>query len=114
MILDDICNSRVYDANAFYVLGLPVDSTSRKIRRRQEDVIEGCAAMGDKAWRNEFDKYLLGDSVPPKSDAARKLFERLQDPEYYAFGRNKTILILQLMPLPRETERKPFAHGVLT
>lgn len=84
MILDDICNSRVYDANAFYVLGLPVDSTSRKIRRRQEDVIEGCAAMGDKAWRNEFDKYLLGDSVPPKSDAARKLFERLKDPEYYA------------------------------
>ena len=41
MILDEICNAKVYASNAFYVLGLSVDMTSRKIRRRQEDVVEG-------------------------------------------------------------------------
>lgn len=84
MILDEICNAKVYDSNAFYVLGLTVDMTSRKIRRRQEDVVEGCALMGDEAWQKEFDRYLLGDSVAPKVEMAKSLFERLKDPEYFA------------------------------
>lgn len=84
MILDEICNAKVYDTNAFYVLGLAVDTTNRKIRRRQEDVIEGCALMGDKIWQNEFEKHLLGDSEVPKIETAKNLFERLKDPEYFA------------------------------
>ena len=84
MLLDEICNLRVYDSNPFHVLGLTIDTTMRKIRRRQEDVIEGCALMGDKAWQNEFDKYLLGNSVTPKVEMAKNLFERLKDPEYFA------------------------------
>ncbi len=84
MILDEICNARVYDNNAFYVLGLSVDTPSRKIRRRQEDLVEGVALMGEKAWLNEFDKYLLGDCVAPQVEAAKNLFERLKDPEYFA------------------------------
>lgn len=84
MVLDEVCNARVYADNPFYVLGLAVDTTSRKLRRRQEDMVEGCALMGDKAWQNEFDKYLLGDSVAPKVEAVKNLFERLKDPEYLA------------------------------
>ncbi|MBR6587384.1 MAG: hypothetical protein IKK82_08180 [Kiritimatiellae bacterium] len=84
MILDEVCNARVYDANAFYVLGLPVDTASRKIRRRQEDLVEGVALMGEGAWQNEFDRYLLGDSVAPRVEMAKTLFERLKDPEYFA------------------------------
>ncbi len=84
MILDEICNARVYDANAFHVLGLTVDTASRKIRRRQEDLVEGLALMGERAWQNEFDKYLLGDSIAPNVAVAKNLFERLKDPEYFA------------------------------
>lgn len=85
MVLDDICNSTVYSSNAFYVLGLPVDVNGRKIRRRQEDVIDGLSVMGDHAWKAEFDKYLLGSCVAPKIDTARSMIERLKnDPEYFA------------------------------
>lgn len=84
MVLEEVCRSSVYSSNAFYVLGLQVDMTSRRIRRRQEDVIEGCSVMGPQAWQSEFDRYLLGDSMPPKVDVASNLFERLKDPEYFA------------------------------
>ena len=55
MVLDDVCNASVYDKNAFYILGLPVVTTSRKIRRRQEDLIDGLSEMGEKAWCGEFE-----------------------------------------------------------
>lgn len=84
MLLDDMCNSSVYASNPFHVLGLTVDMTSRKIRRRQEDVVDGCARMGDQAWQNEFDKCLLGDCAVPTIETATSLFERLKDPEYFA------------------------------
>ena len=84
MLLDDMCNSSVYATNPFHVLGLTVDMTSRKIRRRQEDVVDGCARMGDQAWQNEFDKCLLGDCAVPTIETATSLFERLKDPEYFA------------------------------
>jgi len=85
MVLDEICNAKVYSANAFYVLGLPVNVNSRKIRRREEDLIDGLGSMGGDAWSAEFDKYLLGYHDAPKVDAARTLIERLKsDPEYFA------------------------------
>lgn len=83
MILEEICNSSVYENNAFYLLGLTVDATSRTIRRRQEDLIDGLSEMGAKAWEGEFDKYLLGNVSAPKIDDAKELFDRLKDPEYF-------------------------------
>lgn len=84
MVLEDVCNSSVYDKNAFFLLGLPVDTTSRKIRRRQEDLIDGLSVMGAAAWDGEFEKYLLGNICAPKVDFARGLFEQLKDPEFFA------------------------------
>ena len=84
MVLDDVCNASVYDKNAFYILGLPVVTTSRKIRRRQEDLIDGLSEMGEKAWCGEFEKYLLGSLDAPNAADAKNLFDRLKDPEFYA------------------------------
>lgn len=83
MVLEEVCNSSVYDTNAFYLLGLTVDVTGRKLRRRQED-FDGIAMMGSKSWEKEFSKYLLGFNLPPKEDETKNLFERLKDPEYLA------------------------------
>ena len=85
MVLDDICNSTVYSANAFHVLGLPVNVNGRKIRRRQEDVIDGLSVMGENAWNAEFDRYLLGQNTAPIVETARSLIDRLKnDPEFFA------------------------------
>ena len=85
MVLDDICTSEVYSSNPFYLLGLTVDTTSRKIRRRQEDVVDGLSVLGEKAWNAEFDKYLLGNSPSPSVEVAKSLIDRLKnDPEYFA------------------------------
>ena len=84
MILDEVCNESVYTTNPFHVLGLTVDVAGRSIRRRQEDVVEGLASMGDKTWRCAFEKYLLGNIDIPCVELAKTLFERLKDPEYFA------------------------------
>ena len=41
MLLDTICNSRVYHHNAYYLLGLYVGMTGRKLKRRIEDLQSG-------------------------------------------------------------------------
>ena len=84
MILDEISTPSVYSSNAFHVLGLPVDATGRKVRRRREDLVDECALMGDVSWRREFEKYILGNRTVPKADEVADLFERLKDPEYFA------------------------------
>jgi hypothetical protein len=84
MVLEDICNASVYDKNAFYLLGLSVDTTSRTIRRRQEDLIDGLSEMGEKAWNSEFERYLLGGMKAPNVPDAKNLFDQLKDPEFYA------------------------------
>lgn len=84
MVLDDICNSSVYDANPFYLTCLPITATSREIRRRREDLIDGVSVMGEGALRKEFEKYLLGNCVPPKVREISDSFEKLKNPEYYA------------------------------
>ena len=84
MVLEDICNANVYEKNAFYLLGLSVDTTSRNIRRRQEDLIDGLSEMGGKAWTSEFERYLLGRMKAPNVPDAKNLFDRLKDPEFYA------------------------------
>lgn len=83
MILEDICNSSIYKANPFYLLGMSVDVTSRKVRRRQED-FEGFSVMGSKARDREFAKYLLGYRCVPDEEETQRLFERLKEPEYFA------------------------------
>ena len=75
MVLEEICNADVYHLNAFYLLGISVDTTSKKIRRRQED-LDGFSEMGQKAWNREFDKYLLGNASAPKADKTRTLSDR--------------------------------------
>ncbi len=83
MVLEEICNADVYHLNAFYLLGISVDTTSKKIRRRQED-LDGFSEMGQKSWDKEFDKYLLGNASAPKSDKTRSLSDRLkEDPEFF-------------------------------
>lgn len=84
MVLDDICNSSVYDANPFYLTCLPITATSREIRRRREDLIDGVSVMGEGALRKELEKYLLGNCVPPKVSEISDSFEKLKNPEYYA------------------------------
>lgn len=84
MLLDDICTSKVYETNPFYVLGLPIDISSRKLRRCQEDLIDGAATIGGVAWNKEFSKRLLGASTPPEVNAVKDMFDRLKDPEFVA------------------------------
>lgn len=84
MVLDDICTANIYGSNAYYLLGLPIDVSSRKLRRRQEDLIDGASVLGASGWNKEFDKYLLGAVDAPSVEAAATLFEKLKDPEYAA------------------------------
>lgn len=106
MVLDDVCNAHVYDKNAFYILGLPVVTTNRKIRRRQEDLIDGLSEMGEKAWIGEFEKYLLGSLGAPKVADAKDLFDRLKDPEFYA-----TEMFFWFWPRGEETD--PAVEAIL-
>lgn len=79
-ILMQMCTENVYNDNIFHVLGLPINATPKKIRRRRED-IEAAHTLGGDSWKNEF-KYLLGGRGTPTLEEANAAFERLEDPEF--------------------------------
>ena len=81
MLLDQLCNSKVYHQNAYYLLGLSVGMTGRKIKRRIED-LQGASEMGTSDWERAYDKFLLGTVVAPSKELFDDLAERMKDPEF--------------------------------
>lgn len=81
MLLDSICNSKVYHQNAYYLLGLTVGMTWRKVKRRVED-LQGLGEMGASEWESAYDKFLMGSAVAPGKDLFADLAERIKDPEF--------------------------------
>lgn len=78
--LMQMCTENVYNDNIFHILGLPINATPKKIRRRKED-IESANTLGGDSWKNEF-KYLLGGRGTPSVEEVNSAFERLEDPEF--------------------------------
>lgn len=81
MLLETICNSAVYEKNAYYLLGVPVGLSGRKLKRKLQD-LQDIGAMGGNEWEREFDKYLLGSCKVPDSSDVNDLVERIKDPEF--------------------------------
>ncbi len=81
MLLETICNSRVYHDNAYYLLGLQVGMTGRKIKRRIED-LETANEMGAADWTRAYDQFLLGSLSAPSKERFDELAERIKDPEF--------------------------------
>ena len=81
MLLDTICNSKVYHHNAYYLLGLYVGMTGRKLKRRIED-LQSAREMGVSEWNSVYDKLLLGSVTAPDNELIEDLIERIKDPEF--------------------------------
>lgn len=81
MLLDEICNSKVYHHNAYYLLGLYVGMSGRKLKRRIED-LQSAGEMGQSEWNAVYDKFLLGSVSAPDRDLVEDLVERIKDPEF--------------------------------
>ena len=79
-MLLQMCTENVYNDNIFHVLGLPINATPKKIRRRREDV-EAASTLGGETWKNEF-RHLLGHRGIPSLEEVNSAFERLDDPEF--------------------------------
>lgn len=82
MVLDELANASIYAQNPYYLLGIKTGTTGRKLRRREEDLLEGAALLGGGEWKRMFANYLLGNRVEPGVDEVRELAERLKDPEF--------------------------------
>ena len=74
-MLLQMCTENVYNDNIFHVLGLPINATPKKIRRRREDV-EAASTLGGETWKNEF-RHLLGHRGIPSLEEVNSAFERL-------------------------------------
>ena len=81
MLLDTICNAKVYHENACYLLGLQVGMTGRKMKRRIED-LETANEMGEADWTRAYDQFLLGSASAPSKERFDELAERIKDPEF--------------------------------
>ena len=81
MLLDSICNSKVYHQNAYYLLGLQVGMSGRKLKRRIED-LEVAENMGGNDWSRAYDKFLLGLATPPGKEVFEDLVDRIKNPEF--------------------------------
>jgi len=81
MLLDEICNSKVYHHNAYYLLGLYVGMAGRKLKRRIED-LQSAREMGVSEWNAIYDKLLLGSVTAPNNELVEDLTERIKDPEF--------------------------------
>lgn len=81
MLLNTICNSKVYHENTYYLLGLQVGMTGRKMKRRIED-LETANEMGEADWTRAYDQFLLGSASAPSKERFDELAERIKDPEF--------------------------------
>src|SRR5688572_27031454 len=73
----DACSPRVYRNNAFRITGLPVDASTRDIKRRIDD-LRAAEEMGGGA--DEHSHAFALDPIPSLEDI-REAARRLQDPE---------------------------------
>ena len=80
-MLDRVCNSKVYHQNAYYLLGLVVGMSGRKVKRRIED-LQSAGEMGAADWVYAYDRFLLGSVVAPDKELFDDLVERMKDPEF--------------------------------
>lgn len=78
-ILTKLCTENVYMDNIFHILGVGVDVTPRKLRRRRED-IDSAHEFGEDAWKNQF-RHLLGNRRIPTYQEACDAFIRIENPE---------------------------------
>lgn len=81
MLLNAICNSKVYHHNAYYLLGLYVGMTGRKLKRKIED-LQSAREMGVSEWNAVYDKFLLGSITAPDTELIDELAERIKDPTF--------------------------------
>lgn len=78
-VLTKLCSENVYMDNLFHILGVGIDVTPRKLRRRRED-IDSAHEFGEDAWRNQF-KHLLGNCEIPTYQEVCDAFARIENPE---------------------------------
>ena len=78
-VLAKLCTENVYMDNMFHILGVGIDVTPRKLRRRRED-IDSAHELGEEAWRNQF-KHLLGNCAIPTYQEVCDAFSRIENPE---------------------------------
>lgn len=71
------CNPTVYRHNAFRLTGLPVDATTRQLKRRIDDL--KAAEEIDDADEEHTHAFAL--DPPPTTDQIREAAQRLNDPE---------------------------------
>lgn len=71
------CTPQVYIHNAFRITGLPVDASTRDIKRRVDD-LKAAAEMGDD---EDEHTHAFALSPPPEVDHIREAAQRLHDPE---------------------------------
>ena len=77
-VLLDACTPYIYIHNAFRISGLPVDASTRDIKRRMDD-LKAAAEMGD--LKNELVHAFALDPVPSLNQL-REAAQGLQDPEH--------------------------------
>ncbi len=68
-ILSQICNEGVYRTNAFHMLGLPTDASTKAIRRRKED-FDSAKELGAESWEREFPHWLGRLNTPTYQQVA--------------------------------------------
>lgn len=78
-VLTKLCTENVYMDNLFHILGVGIDVTPRKLRRRRED-IDSAHEFGEEAWGNQF-KHLLGNCEIPTYQEVCDAFARIENPE---------------------------------
>ena len=78
-ILKRMCNKKVYMDNVFHILGVGINVTPRKLRRRHED-LDTAHELGGASWDCEF-KHLLGNCEVPTYQEVDEAFSRIENPE---------------------------------
>ena len=75
--LYDACTPQIYHHNAFRITGLPVDSSTRDIKRRADD-LKAAAEIGDD---QDEHTHAFALTPPPTVDNIREAVQRLNEPE---------------------------------
>ena len=75
--LYDACTPQIYLHNAFRITGLPVDSSTRDIKRRADD-LRAAAEIGDD---QDEHTHAFALTPPPTVDNIREAVQRLNEPE---------------------------------
>ena len=77
-ILSQLCNENVYRINAFHILGLQTNASSKAVRRRKED-FDSANELGCQSWKQEFPYWLSKVEVPSYQQVC-DAFAFIEDP----------------------------------